>query len=31
MAISQRAGRMPRRTGKTPEAIIEYDERGLRR
>ncbi len=31
MAISRRAGRLPRRTDKTPEEIIDYDERGLPR
>ncbi len=31
MAISRRAGRLPRRTDKTPEEIIGYDERGLPR
>ncbi len=31
MAISRRAGRLPRRTGNTPEEIIDYDERGLAR
>ncbi len=31
MAISRRAGRLPRRTGQTPEQIIGYDERGLPR
>ena len=31
MAISKRAGRLPRRTGKTPEEIIGYDDRGLPR
>ncbi len=29
MAISRRAGRIPRRTDRTPEEIIGYDERGL--
>ena len=29
MAISRRAGRLPRRTERTPEEIIGYDERGL--
>ncbi len=29
MAISRRAGRLPRRTGQTPEQIIGYDKRGL--
>jgi antitoxin VapB len=28
MAISRRAGRLPRRSGETPEQIIGYDERG---
>ncbi len=31
MAISRRAGRLPRRTGQTPEQIIGSDERGLPR
>ncbi len=31
MAISRRAGRLPRRTGKTPEEIIDYDTRGVPR
>ena len=31
MAISRRAGRLPRRTDQTPEQIIGYDERGLPR
>lgn len=31
MAISRRAGRLPRRTNLTPEEIIGYDERGLPR
>ncbi len=31
MAISRRAGRLPRRTGQTPEQIIGYDGRGLPR
>ena len=31
MAISKRAGRLPRRTAKTPEEIIDYDDRGLPR
>ncbi len=31
MAISRRAGRLPRRRGQTPEQIIGYDERGLPR
>ena len=31
MAISRRAGRLPRRTGGTPEAVIGYDGRGLPR
>ncbi len=31
MAISRRAGRLPRHTDKTPEEIIDYDERGLPR
>ncbi len=31
MAISRRVGRLPRRTGKTPEEIIGYDERSLPR
>ncbi len=29
MAISRRAGRIPRRTGRAAEEIIGYDERGL--
>ncbi len=29
MAISRRAGRLPRRTGQTPKQIIGYDTRGL--
>ncbi len=29
MAISRRAGRIPRRTGQAAEEIIGYDERGL--
>ena len=29
--ISRRAGRLPRRTGKSPEEIIDYDDRGLPR
>ncbi len=29
MAISRRAGRLPRRTDRTPEEIISYDELGL--
>ena len=31
LAISRRAGRLPRRTGKTAEEIVGYDERGLPR
>ena len=31
MAINRRAGRLPRRTGQTPEQIIGSDERGLAR
>ncbi len=31
MAISRRAGRLPRRTGQAPEQIIGYDGRGLPR
>lgn len=31
MAISRRASRLPRRSGETPERIIDYDERGLPR
>lgn len=31
MAISRRASRLPRRTGRTPEEIIGYNERGLPR
>ncbi len=31
MAISRRAGRLPRLTDKSPEEIIGYDERGLPR
>ena len=29
MAIGQRAGRIPRRTGRAAEEIAGYDERGL--
>ena len=29
MAISRRSAALPRRTGRTPEEIIGYDERGL--
>lgn len=29
MAISRRAAALPRRTGRTPGAILGYDERGL--
>ncbi|MFQ6017769.1 MAG: type II toxin-antitoxin system VapB family antitoxin [Kiloniellaceae bacterium] len=29
LAISRRAGRLPRQTGKVPEAIIGYDDRDL--
>jgi antitoxin VapB len=29
MEISRRAARLPRRTGRTPDEIIGYDERGL--
>jgi antitoxin VapB len=31
MAISKRSAALPRRTGRTPEEIIGYDERGLPR
>ncbi len=31
MAISRRASRLPRRGGKTPEEIIDYDKRGVPR
>ncbi len=31
MAISRRASRLPRRSGKTPEEIIDYDKRGVPR
>lgn len=31
MEISRRASRLPRRTGRTPEEIVGYDERGLPR
>ena len=31
MAISRRAAALPRRTGRTPEDIIGYDERGAPR
>ncbi len=31
MAISRRESRVPRRTGRTPEEIVGYDERGLPR
>ena len=31
MAISRRASRLPRRSGKTPEEIIDYDTRGVPR
>ena len=31
MAISRRASRLPRRTGQTPEEIIDYDTRGVPR
>ncbi len=31
MAISRRAGRLPRRTDESPEEIIGYDEQGLPR
>ena len=31
MAISRRSGRLPRRTGQTPEQIIGYDEWGVPR
>jgi hypothetical protein len=29
MAISRRCAALPRRTGRTPDEIIGYDERGL--
>jgi antitoxin VapB len=29
MAISRRSAALPRRTGRTPDEIIGYDERGL--
>ncbi len=29
MAISQRSARLPRRTGRTPDEIVGYDEDGL--
>ncbi len=31
MAISRRAAALPRRTGRQPDEIIGYDERGLPR
>lgn len=31
MAISRRAAARPRRTGRSPDEIIDYDERGLPR
>ncbi len=31
MAISRRAAARPRRSGRTPEEIIDYNERGLPR
>ena len=31
MAIGRRAAALPRRTGKTPDEIIDYDERGVPR
>jgi antitoxin VapB len=31
IAISRRAAALPRRTGRTPEELIGYDERGLPR
>ena len=31
MAISRRCAAMPRKTGRTPEEIIGYDDRGLPR
>lgn len=31
VAISRRAAALPRRTGRAPEEIIDYDERGLPR
>lgn len=31
MVVSRRAGRLPRRSGKTPEEIIDYDKRGVPR
>jgi antitoxin VapB len=31
MAISKRSAALPRRTGRTPDEIIGYDERGLPR
>ena len=31
MAISRRAGRLPRRTDQSPDEIIGYDEQGLPR
>lgn len=31
MAISRRAAALPRRTGRKPDEIIEYDDRGLPR
>jgi antitoxin VapB len=31
IAISRRAAALPRRTGRTPEEIVGYDERGLPR
>jgi antitoxin VapB len=31
MAISRRCAALPRRTGRTPDEIIGYDERGLPR
>ena len=29
MAISRRSAALPRRTGRTPDEVIGYDERGL--
>ena len=31
MAISRRASRLPRRSGRAPEEIIDYDSRGVPR
>ena len=31
MAISRRTGRLPRRSGRAPEEIIDYDPRGVPR